>query len=169
MSPGCQPSRRGTSPTLAATVKCGNRPASWMTYPIRRLSRIKSQAVVGVPSIKTVPARGSSKPFTSFKAVVLPDPLRPRSTRVSPASTSKLRSYRIAFWPMRAEICWKETRGFMHSTGGQVFVNELHGHRSLPHRRSHALGGAEPHVARDEDAGTAGLEQERFSVGSPVR
>ena len=52
---------------------------------------------MGTPSIETSPALGRSKPFTIFKAVVLPDPLRPRSTRVSPASTSKLRSCRIVF------------------------------------------------------------------------
>ena len=51
----------------------------------------------GIPSIETSPALGRSKPFTIFKAVVLPEPLRPRSTSVSPASTSKLRSYRISF------------------------------------------------------------------------
>ena len=51
----------------------------------------------------------------------------------------------------------------------QVFVNELHRHRSLPHCRGHPLGGAESHVARREDAGTAGLEEERFPICRPVR
>ena len=36
----------------------------------------------------------------------------------------------------------------MRSTGGQVFVNELHRHRPFPHRRGHALGGAEPTYPR---------------------
>ena len=59
--------------------------------------RIKSQPVVGLPSTKTSPPLGKSKAFTIFKAVVFPEPLRPKSTRVSPASTSKLRLERMSF------------------------------------------------------------------------
>ena len=44
------------------------------------------------------------------------------------------------------------------SHDSQVLVHELHRHRPLPHRRGDALDRAEPHVARGEDAGTAGLE-----------
>src|SRR5687767_5210158 len=140
-----------------------------MTYPVRRLRPIGSQRVVGLSSIKTSPALGKSRAFTIFKAVVLPEPLRPRSTSVSPASTSKLRLQRISFCPIRVATCRKETRGLMGSAGAQVFVSQLHRHCPLPHRRGDTLGGAEPDIPGGEDAGTAGFQEERLPLGRPVR
>src|SRR5438552_6928635 len=66
-----------------------------MTYPMRRFSLIGSQDVVGMPSTHTSPSVGNSSPFTIFSAVVFPEPLRPSSTRVSPAASEKLRLRRI--------------------------------------------------------------------------
>src|ERR1700730_16773891 len=53
-------------------------------------SRIGSHCRVVRPSTRTWPAVGNSIPLVILSAVVLPDPLRPSSTRVSPASTEKL-------------------------------------------------------------------------------
>ncbi len=50
-----------------------------------------SQSVVGRPSTKISPLEGNSRPFTIFSAVVLPEPLRPNKTSVSPGSIRKLK------------------------------------------------------------------------------
>src|ERR1022692_3038379 len=68
---------------------------------MRRFSRTGSQRRVGVPSTSTSPALGKSKPFTILSAVVLPEPLRPSSTNVSPASTERVKLFRISRAPMR--------------------------------------------------------------------
>jgi len=70
-----------------ATVKCGKRPASWMTYPIPRRRRMGSQSEVARPWTRTWPEAGSRRRLISFNSVVLPLPLRPRRTRVSLGAT----------------------------------------------------------------------------------
>src|SRR2546426_1122483 len=57
-----------------------------MTYPMRRRSRMASHSVVFVPSTKTSPDVGSRRRLISLSVVVLPEPLRPRRTMVSPAT-----------------------------------------------------------------------------------
>ena len=57
----------------------------------------------------------------------------------------------------------------MRSTGGQVFVNELHRHRPSPTAEATRLVEPSRTSPCGEDAGTAGLEQERLPVGGPVR
>jgi hypothetical protein len=41
------------------------------------------------PSTRTCPDVGNNIPLVNFKAVLLPDPLRPSKTKVSPASTER--------------------------------------------------------------------------------
>src|SRR5205823_8824020 len=89
MRAGSHPSSRGTSPTFRATVKWGNNPTSWMTYPMRRRKRVAARSRARAPAIRTSPVVGSSRRLMSFSVVVLPDPLRPSSTTVSPAPTVK--------------------------------------------------------------------------------
>ena len=55
-----------------------------------RLSRMGSHSTLARPSMSTWPRVGRSMPLVIFSAVVLPEPLRPSRTRVSPASTAKL-------------------------------------------------------------------------------
>ena len=86
---GGHDSRDGTNATFRCTVKCGNKPTSWMTYPMRRRNRIGSQFVVFFPSTNTPPDVGSRSRLISLSVVVLPDPLLPRSTTVSPDSIEK--------------------------------------------------------------------------------
>src|SRR2546427_7358155 len=54
-----------------------------------RRSRVASSACVGRPAIRISPAVGSSRRLISLRAVVLPEPLRPSSTSVSPGATPK--------------------------------------------------------------------------------
>src|SRR2546427_3845166 len=56
---------------------------------MRRRSRVGSRPAARSPATSTSPAVGSSKRLMSFRVVVLPDPLRPSRTRVSPAPTVK--------------------------------------------------------------------------------
>ena len=63
-----------------------------MTYPIPRRKRITSPSPLGTPRTRTSPEAGDSRRFTNFKAVVLPDPLRPSRIRISPARTCKIQS-----------------------------------------------------------------------------
>src|SRR5215207_6313079 len=58
---------------------------------MRRRSWIGSQSTVGLPLTITSPEVGSIKRLINLMVVVLPEPLRPSSTRVSPRSTCKLR------------------------------------------------------------------------------
>src|ERR1044072_2948948 len=61
---------------------------------------IASHSIVDLPSTRTSPAVGSSKRLMSLSVVVLPDPLRPSKTSVSPRATSKLRSQTRRLSPM---------------------------------------------------------------------
>src|SRR6185295_350252 len=54
---------------------------------MRRRSAVSGVAVTGSPAIITTPPAGTSSRFTSFNVVVLPAPLRPSRTSVSPAPT----------------------------------------------------------------------------------
>src|SRR5262245_20895759 len=54
---------------------------------MRRRSRIGSHSFTLSPSTKTSPDVGSTNRLISFNVVVFPEPLRPRSTSVSPDST----------------------------------------------------------------------------------
>src|SRR6266550_3997268 len=54
---------------------------------MRRRSTVGSTASAGSPAIRTAPPVGLRRRFTSFNVVVLPAPLRPSRTSVSPAPT----------------------------------------------------------------------------------
>src|ERR1700730_11870070 len=56
-----------------------------------RRRRIMSHSSRERPSTKIAPALCVCRPLISFRVVVLPEPLRPRSTRVSPRWTSRFR------------------------------------------------------------------------------
>src|SRR5437773_1273785 len=56
---------------------------------MRRRKRVDSSAAARCPATSTSPAVGSSSRLMSFSVVVLPDPLRPSKTRVSPRPTVK--------------------------------------------------------------------------------
>src|SRR5579885_873676 len=62
-----------------------------MTKPIRRRRRIGSHSRTGLPSTSTSPSVASIRRLTSFSVVVLPQPLWPSSTSVSPLSTFRLK------------------------------------------------------------------------------
>src|ERR1700731_3933253 len=55
-----------------------------------RRRRIRSPSPLGTPFTSTSPDVGVTKRLTSLTDVVLPEPLRPSRTTVSPPSTSKL-------------------------------------------------------------------------------
>ena len=59
-----------------------------------RRRRMGSHSRVELPSTWISPALGSSRRLMSLSVVVLPDPLRPSSTSVSPRRTLRLRSER---------------------------------------------------------------------------
>jgi len=77
---------------LSWTVKCGNRPICWKTYPMPRRSCEVSSALTLLPSIVMSPSVIGISRLTIFSAVVLPHPEGPISTHISPLGTSKLRS-----------------------------------------------------------------------------
>src|SRR5262249_20339858 len=52
------------------------------------------------PWIKISPESGSSKPIICFSKTVLPPPLRPISTRVSPSRTSRSMPHKISCCPI---------------------------------------------------------------------
>src|SRR5688572_12555529 len=56
-----------------------------------------SHAPVEIPSTLTSPEVGASRRLIIFMVVVLPEPLRPRSTSVSPRAIVRLRSARSFF------------------------------------------------------------------------
>ena len=81
-----QPSRRGTSATFAATVRCGSRP-----LPGSR-SRCAAAARSGPTGHVLAehghrPASAVTRRLTILSAVVLPEPLVPSSTSVRPSAT----------------------------------------------------------------------------------
>jgi len=82
-------------------VQCGKRPTSWITYPIRLRNAIGSRLRRSWPSNRISPASYSRRRFIKRSAVVFPEPLRPRSTSVSPSSTSSDTSSRTVLSPRR--------------------------------------------------------------------
>ena len=63
--------------TLAAAVRCGNKPPSWMTYPSRRRNSPTVAGLTVWPSTSTAPVVGVTSPAISRSTVDLPDPLGP--------------------------------------------------------------------------------------------
>src|SRR4051794_11722764 len=74
-----------------------------------RRKRMGSQEVVGRPFTRTSPELGSCRRFTSLREVVLPDPLRPSRTNVSPCSTERVRSSTSARL-FRRKDAWSKAR-----------------------------------------------------------
>src|SRR5258708_7539896 len=79
-----------------------------MTYPMLRRKRIGSHSAVRRPLTRTSPAVGNSSRLISFKVVVLPEPLRPSSTRVSPCLTESTRSCSNGR-PFRRKEAWSNS------------------------------------------------------------
>ena len=77
---------------LSSTVRCGNRPAFWITYPIPRRSFGASMLRVSTPSISTVPDVGSIIRLIIRSEVVLPQPDGPTNTVIFPVGISMVRS-----------------------------------------------------------------------------
>ena len=73
---------------LSPTVKCGKRPAPWMTYPIRRRNLSGSVFVTSSSPIMIRPDVGSIRRLIIFMVVVLPHPDGPTNTVISPAGNS---------------------------------------------------------------------------------
>ncbi len=85
------PVSTGTVATLSTTVRCGNRPACWMTYPIPRRSSAGSVPVMSSPSMRIRPAVGSIIRLIMRSEVVLPHPEGPTSTVMAPSGMVMLR------------------------------------------------------------------------------
>ena len=79
-----EPRRRGTVSTFWPTVRCGNRPTCWMTYPMRRRSSTRSRVATSTPSTRIRPLVGSTSRLTILSDVVLPQPDGPTRTQMRP-------------------------------------------------------------------------------------
>src|SRR5580698_9590164 len=89
-----------------------------------RRRRIGSHLAVERPLTRTSPSLGVRRPLISLRVVVLPEPLRPSNTTVSPLFTTSDRFSRRGR-PLRL----KETRS--NSMAGVLFVDELFAISSL--------------------------------------
>ena len=69
---------------LSATLRCGNSPACWITYPMPRRSSCTGSVRMSVPSSHTVPPVGSTSRLIILSVVVLPQPDGPTSATSSP-------------------------------------------------------------------------------------
>ena len=79
-----------------------NRAPLWNSIAMRRRmgkSCRSSRAEISVPSKKTRPASGFSRPLSSRNVTLLPEPERPRMTKVSPRAISKSSPSRITLLP----------------------------------------------------------------------
>ena len=79
-------------PTLPSTVRCGNRPPCWMTYPIARRSSCAGTLETSSPSTVMRPLVGSVRRLIIRSVVVLPDPELPTRATISPAAIDSDRS-----------------------------------------------------------------------------
>ena len=100
-----------------------------------RRRRMGSHTSVERPSTATSPSLGSSRRLISFSVVVLPEPLRPKSTRVSPRRTSRLKSAssRCAF-AARNET-WRNSMTFCGGTFMDAFRLDRRSARFGPNLR----------------------------------
>ena len=83
------------SATFSASVMELQRAPFWYSTPVRRSWAARSSSSMsqrGRPSSRTVPSDGRSSPIRCFSSVLLPEPLPPMITKISPCSTSKVRS-----------------------------------------------------------------------------
>src|SRR5258706_9099646 len=117
--------------------------------PARAISGVAA-AVMSRPRKRTSPRLAFHNPMMVRSVVVLPAPLRPRSTVISPSGTSRSTPWRMWYWPMC--VCTPASRrsasaigvrrnaeiGLLHDGGGH------HGDRI-------AVGDDAPFV-QDEDA-----------------
>ena len=82
-------------------MKCGNKPALLDHVADGTAQPDQIGLRGGVASTSTSPAEGRIIPLISRSAVVLPEPLRPSSTSVSPAATLSVRLSSIVLPPIR--------------------------------------------------------------------
>jgi hypothetical protein len=77
---------------FSCTVRCGKIMRPWGTKPSPAATRRwLGRPASSTPSSLIEPPRVGSMPISAFSRVVLPIPLRPMITSVSPASTPKLK------------------------------------------------------------------------------
>src|SRR5215469_8617119 len=69
-------------PTLLRASRCGNRPPSWITYPMRRRRAGALRASTPSPSSSTLPWSGATRPSARRRSVDFPHPLAPIKTVV---------------------------------------------------------------------------------------
>ncbi len=88
-----EPSSSGTVATLSSTVRCGKRPACWMTYPMERRRSAASCSRTSLPPTRMVPEVGSTIRSIIRRVVVLPQPEDPTRTVTPPSGISRERSW----------------------------------------------------------------------------
>ena len=76
---------------FSSTVRCGNSPPLWITYPIWRRSVVLRRDLMALPSQVILPLLGSSIRLTIRNVVVLPHPEGPTITVIFPDGTTRLR------------------------------------------------------------------------------
>src|ERR1700722_19585874 len=107
-----------------------------------RRRRITSQLPAGRPSTMTSPLLGVSKRLISLSVVVLPEPLRPSRTRVSPRCTSSLRSWRSSRPPSPFTLYAALRNSMAGRELGESFIDACSLHFSFALRGLDALGRA---------------------------
>src|SRR5262250_213703 len=108
---------------------------------MRRTRAARVASVTRVPSTRTSPASGMSRPRMSRSTVDLPEPLEPRSTCTVPAATSSDTSSRATRSPKRlvtprSSITTRPAPAFSRSAGGGGSANHPRG----PERRDLGRG-----------------------------
>src|SRR5260370_20508432 len=75
---------------------------------MRRRSAVTSTVITSWPSISTWPLLGSASRLTIFRLVVLPQPLGPTRTQMSPAGTSSDRATTAPLGPYLL-LTWRDS------------------------------------------------------------
>src|SRR5439155_5707476 len=90
--PFSHPRRRGTVAMLSRTVRWGNRPICWITYPISRRSSWADRPLPSLPLTRICPLVGSMSRLIILSVVVFPHPDGPTRTQTSPSAIASERS-----------------------------------------------------------------------------
>src|SRR5882672_7026482 len=112
----------GASITFSSAVMCGKRLKDWKTIPsfLRRISAAAFAAgpvrpgrlsITASPSTSIRPASTSIRPIRQRRRVVLPEPLAPMTTTISPRATSRETSSSTRTSPNRFVIAAMCTMG----------------------------------------------------------
>ena len=123
-----------------------------------RRRRTRSHSAVDLPSTSTSPDDGRIIPLISRSAVVLPDPLRPSSTSVSPASIGEcqiVENSSIA----DAEVTSRNSTALMSAIGRAFRRSPT---RRSTHWRTAVPSAAPADAARSPPRGTCGRTRSRW-------